>query len=201
MHYKKLIKYKKTLGTFLKYLREINGLTQCELAKKLDITQAEVSRIESDRRTNVNIKRIDQICKVYEITSGVFAKEFDDYLNAITNKLEGHLNDSSTDKVNNENFLTKKESNDKLDNVALEKKINLENSKEQKLGENIDFEKSYFVNKSELNTSLNLKIKKNKEEEEFNFDALNTQEVRIDYDNCKVVVVTKTNTEIALTMK
>lgn len=54
----------------LKYLREINNLTQEELSSKLNITRAKLGHLETGRR-EPNLKDIEKICNFFNIQNDI----------------------------------------------------------------------------------------------------------------------------------
>ena len=57
------------IGQRIKKARQVKHLTQEDLAEKLDVSVAFLSRIERGN-THINLKRLTQICDILEITEG-----------------------------------------------------------------------------------------------------------------------------------
>lgn len=59
----------KIIGERIKRARLNNGLTQEQLAEKLDVSVAFFSRLETGS-THINLKRLNQICEILNISEG-----------------------------------------------------------------------------------------------------------------------------------
>ena len=71
------------IGERLKKARKDKGLTQEELAEKLDISIAFLSRVERGS-SKVNLKRLTQICEILGITEG-------EILTGVSSKSQNYL--------------------------------------------------------------------------------------------------------------
>ena len=71
------------IGARLKKARKAKGVTQEELAEKLDVSIAFLSRIERGS-SNINLKRLNQICEILGVTEG-------EILNGVSNKSSAYL--------------------------------------------------------------------------------------------------------------
>ena len=146
------------LSPFLKNLRNKSGLTQAQVAEKMGVTQAEVSRIEKSKRT-IRPETVKKICDVYGMTLEEFETKFVDYVENTERMQSKETEHSITD---NDNF---------------------------------------FVKKTDYLKPIDLKFKKGEKEECLILDPIDTKEIIIDYENCKVLVVKKNNTEFSMTIK
>lgn len=59
----------KIIGERIKRARLDNGLTQEQLAEKIEVSVAFLSRLETGS-THINLKRLNQICEVLNISEG-----------------------------------------------------------------------------------------------------------------------------------
>lgn len=83
------------IGNRIKDARINNHLTQEDLAEKIDVSVAFLSRIERGK-TQINLKRLSQICNILNVTEGYILngtsdcdtnylnQEFSDILNSCT---------------------------------------------------------------------------------------------------------------------
>lgn len=71
------------IGERLKKARKEKGLTQEQLAEKIDVSIAFLSRIERGS-SQINLKRLSQVCEILEITEG-------DILNGTSSKSTKYL--------------------------------------------------------------------------------------------------------------
>ena len=61
----------KVIGKKIKNLRELSGMTQKQLGRKIDFGEAHISRIESGER-NLGINDLHKIENVFEVSSSCF---------------------------------------------------------------------------------------------------------------------------------
>jgi len=66
---------KVTFGEYIRELRNINGLTLTQLAAKLDLDSANLSKIENGKR-NFDKKRLLKLAKVFKLNINGLKKEF-----------------------------------------------------------------------------------------------------------------------------
>lgn len=71
------------IGERLKKARKERGLTQEQLAEKIDVSIAFLSRIERGN-SQINLKRLTQICELLNVTEG-------DILNGVSNNSNKYL--------------------------------------------------------------------------------------------------------------
>ncbi len=71
------------IGERLKRARKEKGLTQEQLAEKIDVSIAFLSRIERGS-SQINLKRLTQICELLDVTEG-------DILNGVSNNSNKYL--------------------------------------------------------------------------------------------------------------
>lgn len=71
------------IGERLKLARKEKHLTQEQLAEKIDVSIAFLSRIERGS-SQINLKRLSQICEILDVTEG-------DILNGVSNKSTKYL--------------------------------------------------------------------------------------------------------------
>ena len=64
-----------TFGEYIRKLRNINGLTLTQLAAKLDLDSANLSKIENGKR-DFDEKRLLKLAKVFELNVKELKKEF-----------------------------------------------------------------------------------------------------------------------------
>ncbi len=57
----------KTLGEKIRYCRNLRGLSQADMAEKLDVTHSTYSKIERNA-IDPNFSRLEQIAKIFEIS-------------------------------------------------------------------------------------------------------------------------------------
>lgn len=81
------------IGERLKKARKDKHLTQEQLAEKIDVSIAFLSRIERGS-SQINLKRLSQICQILDITEG-------DILNGSSNKSAKYLNSEFSDLLRN----------------------------------------------------------------------------------------------------
>jgi transcriptional regulator with XRE-family HTH domain len=55
------------MGSMIKRLREVNNLTQAELAKKVGVTQSYIAQLESGRKTNPSLESLKKLAKVLDV--------------------------------------------------------------------------------------------------------------------------------------
>jgi len=68
----------KKIGDRLKKLREDSNYTQKQLADYLEITQGQLSKIESGNR-NLNLSLLEKICSLYNCSEEYILLESDEY--------------------------------------------------------------------------------------------------------------------------
>lgn len=66
---------KVTFGEYIRELRNLNGLTLTQLAAKLDLDSANLSKIENGKR-NFDEKRLLKLAKVFKLDIKELRKEF-----------------------------------------------------------------------------------------------------------------------------
>ena len=66
---------KVTFGEYIRELRNLNGLTLTQLAAKLDLDSANLSKIENGKR-DFNEKRLLKLAKVFKLNIKELRKEF-----------------------------------------------------------------------------------------------------------------------------
>ncbi|MCF6348266.1 MAG: helix-turn-helix domain-containing protein [Flavobacteriaceae bacterium] len=66
---------KVTFGEYIRELRNLNGLTLTQLAAKLDLDSANLSKIENGKR-NFDEKRLLKLAKVFKLKIKELKKEF-----------------------------------------------------------------------------------------------------------------------------
>ena len=81
------------IGERLKKARKDKGLTQEELAEKLDISIAFLSRVERGS-SKVNLKRLTQICEILGITEG-------EILTGVSSKSQNYLDSEFSELLKN----------------------------------------------------------------------------------------------------
>lgn len=89
------------IGSKIKRIREIKGLSQSEIAEKLYISQRAYSDLENDK-TKLDIERLEAIAKIFEMEP-VELLTFDEkkiFNNVFNDTSNGYF----TDKIINENF-------------------------------------------------------------------------------------------------
>lgn len=89
------------IGNRIRQLRKLHKITSSELAKKINISQPQLSRIEN----NLNLAQIDtifDICKVLNISLSEFfaTPEDDNYITSDQRKLLNNLKKLSPEQVN-----------------------------------------------------------------------------------------------------
>jgi len=65
----------KNLGQHFKYLRKLKGLTGIELSRKLNLTQAQVSRIETAKQ-GFSFSTFLKYCEAFELNPSDVLKKF-----------------------------------------------------------------------------------------------------------------------------
>lgn len=80
------------IGQRLKNARKKAGLTQQELAEKLNLSVAYISRVECGS-SHVNLKRLTEICNILNISEG-------DILTGVSNSGENYLSSEFSDILN-----------------------------------------------------------------------------------------------------
>lgn len=80
------------IGQRLKTARKKAGLTQQELAEKLNLSVAYISRVECGS-SHVNLKRLTEICNILNISEG-------DILTGVSNSGENYLSSEFSDILN-----------------------------------------------------------------------------------------------------
>ncbi len=63
-----------SLGGKIKFLRELKGLSQGALAKKSDVSVAEICRIEKGERQNPSINLINKLLSALDVDNDVYLK-------------------------------------------------------------------------------------------------------------------------------
>ena len=81
------------IGARLKKARKAKGLTQEELAEKLDVSIAFLSRIERGS-SNINLKRLNEVCEILDVSEG-------EILNGVSNKSGKFLDNEFADLLKN----------------------------------------------------------------------------------------------------
>jgi transcriptional regulator with XRE-family HTH domain len=55
------------MGSMLRRLREVNGLTQVELAKKVGVTQSYIAQLESGRKISPSLEMLKKLAKALDV--------------------------------------------------------------------------------------------------------------------------------------
>ncbi len=66
---------KVTFGEYIRELRNLNGLTLTQLAAKLDLDSANLSKIENGKR-DFDEKRLSKLAKIFKLSIRELRKEF-----------------------------------------------------------------------------------------------------------------------------
>jgi len=82
-----------TFGEYIKRLRSYNGLTLTQLAAKLDLDSANLSKIENDKRA-FDEKRLTLLADAFSLDISMLRKEF--FSDVIAKKLYENNCDSET---------------------------------------------------------------------------------------------------------
>lgn len=77
------------IGQRLKQARLSKNMTQEDLAEKLDISVAFLSRVERGN-SHINLKRLNQICRILDVSEGYI-------LNGVSSKSENYLSKEFSD--------------------------------------------------------------------------------------------------------
>lgn len=81
------------IGERLKRARKEKHMTQEQLAEKIDVSIAFLSRIERGS-SQINLKRLSQICEILDVTEG-------DILNGVSSKSAKYLDNEFVDLLKN----------------------------------------------------------------------------------------------------
>ena len=81
------------IGSRLKKARKAKGMTQEELAEKLDVSIAFLSRIERGS-SNINLKRLNEVCEILGVTEG-------EILNGVSSKSGAYLDKEFSELLKN----------------------------------------------------------------------------------------------------
>ncbi len=81
------------IGKRLKEARKKKGLTQENLAEKMDVSIAYLSKIETGK-IHINLERLSQICNILSVTEG-------EILNGVSNKSNQYLHSEFYDLLRN----------------------------------------------------------------------------------------------------
>jgi HTH-type transcriptional regulator, competence development regulator len=74
----KTCRMRETFGEYLRRLRNEQGLTLTQLAAKLDLDSANLSKIENDKR-DFDEKRLEKLAKLFTLNLMELKKEFHSY--------------------------------------------------------------------------------------------------------------------------
>lgn len=80
-----------TVGDRIKYYRGIRGMTQYELAQKLGVQIATISKYELGIVTNIPLRRLEQLASALDITVGILTGSEEDTIDPCQSEVHNKL--------------------------------------------------------------------------------------------------------------